>query len=445
MFRTPTLAGFVVLALLTTNIATAQHPRDSFYDYGVSACDPCEAVFCTPCESVFCDPCEPPGCKKSSLWDQVSIYGWVQAGISFNAHGSRSQYTDAPNGPCWRQLDALSGNSNLFMSKLPSDFTVYQTWIGVKKDLNTKHGFDWGFQVDTLFGTDANATQCFGDQRFDYDWGTGDYHLSFVQMFAEVGYRNLKIRAGKFGPAMVHEALPAPMTFFHSFSYICYNTVLTASGVTAEYKASDRLTFTAGWTTGMHNSFSNRFSDNGFVGKIVFSPSDGLKISYNLYVGRSNGFDKVANADQYGRNYDSATHVIQTAICTVSLGKHWLYMIECVCGNNNYLLGRDETGTFCYGINQHLIYTISPHWAVGLRAEWSQGHGTIFDLPYLTGGDGGDIYALTLGANWTPNNWFILRPEVRYDWTKYDNGCKPFAGGTQPNQLTAGVSVVVKF
>jgi len=63
----------------------------------------------------------------------------------------------------------------------------------------------------------------------------------------------------------------------------------------------------------------------------------------------------------------------------------------------------------------------------------------------MTGGDGCDLYSLTLGANWTPNDWFILRPELRYDWTKYYNGLLPFADGTQPNQLSAGGSAIVKF
>jgi len=423
MNRVLTAIVFVALPFLTANVAHSQHE----------------------CKPIFVDPCEPV-CQKNSLWDKVSLYGWVQAGISVNNHGDTNRYTDAePNGPCWRNLDAFSGNSYLFMSKLPSNFTVYQTWVGAKKDLDTKRGFDWGFQVDTMFGTDANATQAFGDQRFDFDWGTGDYHFSFVQLFGEVGYRNLKFRVGKFGPAMVHEALPAPMTFFHSFSYSCYNTVLTASGATAEYKVSDRLTLSGGWTAGMHNSFSNRFSDNGFVGKVLFAATNNVNFAYNLYLGESNGHNKVANAIDFGRDYDTATHAVQTLICTVNLGKRWLYMIEGQWGDNNYKNGVDKTRTNFCGINQHLIYTINKQWAVGLRGEWSYANGTIFDLPHLTGGDGGNLYSLTLGANWTPNAWFILRPEIRYDWTNYANGFKPFGNQTQAEQLTAGGSVVVKF
>ena len=433
MFRTLIVSVFVVLTLLTVKSAFSQHPRDSFYDCRILPCDPCEPLF------------DEPVCRKSALWDQVSIYGWVQAGISINAHGSTNRYTDAPNGPCWRNLDAFSGNSYLFMSKLPSDFSVYQTWLGAKKDLNTRHGFDWGFQVDALYGTDANAAQCFGDQTFDYDWGTGDYNVSIVQLFAEVGYRNLKVRVGKFGAAMVHEALPAPATFFHSFAYSCYNTALTVSGVLAEYKVNDRLTFAGGWTTGMHNSFSNRFDDNAFLGKIIFSPCNNLNFSYNLFFGQSNGYERVADAHLYGRDYDTATHVVQTLVCTLHLGKHWRYMVEGQWGNNNYELRFNETGTNFCGINQHLIYTINKCWAVGLRAEWSHARGTLFDLPHLTGGSGGNLYSLTLGANWTPNKWFILRPEIRHDWSKYSNGFKPFGGETKANQLSAGCSVVVKF
>ena len=444
MFRILTAAVFAALPLFIADVALSQHPRDPFPDRTFSACNPCEPIFFNPCE---------PACKKTSLFDQVSLYGWIQAGISFNDHGSTNRYTDAnPNTPCWRQLDANSGNSNLFMSKSPSNFTVYQAWLGAKKDLDTRRGFDWGFQLDTLYGTDANATQSFGDQRFDYDWGTGDYHFSFVQLFAEAGYRNLKFRVGKFGPAMVHEALPAPATFFHSFSYSCYNTVLTASGVTAEYKVNDRLAITGGWTTGMHNSFSNRFSDNGFVGKVVFAPASNVNLAYNVYYGESNGLNKVANAAQYGRNYNTATHVIHTLICTVNLGKRWLYMIEGGWAKNDYeQLAAPDTVTRSYGINQHLIYTINKRWAVGVRAEWSYAKGTIFDLPHLTGvngqpgGKGGDLYSLTVGTNWTPNAWLVVRPEIRYDWTDYANGHKPFAYNTKSNQLTAGGSVVVKF
>ena len=442
MFRISAIAIAVVLPLLSANVAFSQVVQDC----GISACDPCEweaNCYCTPCESLSCGSAA--GYRNGSLWDKISIYGWVQAGMTINDHGGRNLYTNAPNTPLSRQLDALSGNSYLLMSKQQSDFSVYQTWLGVKKDLDTKHGFDWGFQMDTFFGTDGKFGQCFGDQTFDYGWGSGDYDTAIVQAFGEAGYRNLKFRAGKFATGMTHEALPAPATFFHTISYTCYNVPLTATGVTAEYQVGERLSFSGGWTAGYHNSFENRFDDAGFLGNVRLRVTDNMNLSYNIYAGRSYGLDRRTDAAVYGRDYGLASHNAHTLICTLNLGKKWLYMIEGTFTENNYRGGPAAGRTYCGGINQHLIYTIDKAWAVGLRGEWANNNGTIFDVPPITGGEGCDLYSLTLCANWTPNTWFILRPELRYDWSNFNNDFYPFGYGTQSNQFSAGASFIVKF
>ena len=436
MFRVPAVSVLVFVSLFMANAIFAQ----LYQDCGISACNPCEqdaSLFCTPCGAGL-------SCGKSTFWDKISIYGWVQAGMTINDHGSRNSYTGAANAPCSRQLDAFSGNSYLLLSKQPTDFSVYQTWLGVKKDLDVTHGFDWGFQLDTLYGTDGKYGQCFGDHSFDYGWGSGDYDVSIVQAYGEVGYRNLTFRAGKFASAMTHEALPAVATFFHSQAYTCYNLPLTLFAVTAEYKLGKRLSLSGGWAPGYHNSFENRFDDTGFIGRAKLRVTDNMNLAYNVYVGKSYGFDKRADAALYGRNYDSASHAAHSLICTVNLGKKWFYMIEGVFADNTYINGGGRT--FCGGINQHLVYTVNKSWAVGLRGEWSNNNGTLFDIPpYTNGGEGCDIYALTLGANWTPNTWFTLRPEIRYDWSDYRNGFRPFANQTHANQLSAGGSFIVKF
>ena len=444
MYRTLTVAVISVVTLFMVNSAFSQ----SYQTCGVSACDPCDQT-----SNLFCNSCDPITgygcCGKGSFWDKISIYGWVQAGMTFNDHGCTNSYTGGPVSPCSRQLDAFSGNSYLLLSKQPTNFGVYQTWLGVKKDLDAAHGLDWGFTLDTLYGTDGKYAQCFGDQSFDYGWGSGDYDFSFVQAYGELGCRNLTLRAGKFASAMTHEALPALATFFHSQSYTCYNMPLTFFAVTADYKLSDRLTLSGGWTPGYHTSFGNRFDDNGFIGRVKLRVTDNVNLAYNVYAGKSFGFDKQADADLYGRVYNSASHSAHSLICTVNLGKQWLYMIEGVFADNNYDHNNRQAAqrTFCGGINQHLIYTVNKCWAVGLRGEWSNNNGTMFDIPdqAYSGGEGCDIYALSLCANWTPNTWFILRPELRYDWSDYNNGFKPFANGTQASQLSAGGSFIVKF
>ena len=393
----------------------------------VLARDLCFVTSCNPCEPVLFDPCQPVR-GKVSLFDQFNFYGWLQAGITVNNHGQKNTYGEGAI-PLDRNLEAFSGNSYLLMSKHPSDFSVYQAWLGVAKGADTSRGFDWGFNADVLFGTDAKYGQNFGDQTFDYGWGSGDYHTSIIQLYATLGYKDLQFRIGKFATGMTHEALPCVATFFHSYAFNCYNLPLHVSGVMADYSVNKQLSVSGGWNTGQQNSFENPAGDNAFLGKVVYTPSDRFKMTYNLYAGKTHGPE------------DTATNVSQSVSVAMNLNSKWLYMIETAWVDNRY---NDSDANSSYiGINQHLIYTFNDRWAAGLRGEWTRGNGTLFDP--TEDGAGGNLYALTLGANWTPNKWLIVRPELRHDWSVYNDGFRPFANGTQANQLSGGGSFIVKF
>ena len=378
----------------------------------------------------------------STAKSPFNFYGWMKGGITLNNHGNTNIY-GAPNAPASRNQDRYSGNSYLFMTEQQSDLKLSQLWLGMNKVIDTSHGFDWGFQGDYLYGTDAKYTQHFGDRSFDHDWGEGDYYSSFVQLYGEVGYYNLKFKVGKFAPGMVHEALPAVATFFNSTAYICYNTPLTVNGAVAEYKVNDCLTFSGGWTAGYHSSFDNRFGDNAFLGSVTLKTSRATALRYGVFCNDAN----FAPAPYFR---SAGTELVQTLVFTYQINRCWFYMIEGLYVDNNLDVPPD---TNAYGINQHLIYTICPKWSVGLRGEWHRAEGTLFDAqPYTwtnvaqdNGGQGGDLYALTFGANWNITPKFTIRPELRYDWADYNNGWKPFGNGTKSEQLSGGGSMIVKF
>jgi len=358
------------------------------------------------------------------------FYGWMKGGITVNNHGNTNSY-GAPKAPADRSQDFYSGNSYLLMTEQQSDIKLSQLWLGVTKAIDTSHGFDWGFQGDYIYGTDAKYTQNFGDKSFDHNWGQGDYYSSIAQLYGEAGYCNLKFKAGKFAPGMVHETLAAPATFFNSAAYICYNTPLTVNGVVAEYKVNNCLSFNGGWTAGYHSAFDNRFGDNAFLGGATLKTSRATALRYHLFYND--------NGNNHPQNRDS--ELIQTLIFTYNINRCWFYMIEGLYVDNDFVGGGS---TKAYGINQHLIYTLSPKWSVGLRGEWHHADGTLFDaLP--NGGDGGDIYALTLGANWNACQKITIRPEMRYDWTDFNNGRKLFGNGEKDQQLSAGGSVIMRF
>jgi len=370
------------------------------------------------------------------------FYGWMKGGITLNNHGNTTSY--GPNAlgvyaPASRNQEPDSGNSYLLMNEQQTDLKLSHLWLGMSKAIDTKHGFDWGFQGDYIYGTDAKYTQHFGDRSFDYNWGKGDYYSSIVQLYAEVGYCNLKFKVGKFAPGMTHEALPAVATFFNSAAYTCYNTPLTVNGAIAEYKVNDCLSFSGGWTAGYHSSFDNRFGDNAFLGNVTLKTSRATALRYGVFCNDAHG------DPAYDRFYDSGTEWVHMLVFTYQINRCWFYMIEGLYVDNDYKAAPDYT-TNAYGINQHLIRTISSKLSLGLRGEWHRAEGTIFDIPPITrGGQGGDIYALSFGANWNVSPKITIRPELRYDWANYDNGWQPFGGGTKSEQLTGGGSVVMKF
>ncbi len=436
----------------------------------VAVCDPCESAMCLPCEEVLCGPCDPydnifgkAGCKKKGFFDSVKFYGWIQAGINVNNHGNKNIYTDSP-GPASRNLSPMAGNSYILGFAQPADMKVNQLWFGMTKAKDTRHGWDWGFQADFMFGTDAKYAQCFGDQTFDFGWGSGDYYDAFVQLYAELGYKDLTLRVGKFATLMCHEAVPGPASFFYSHAYLCYNGPLTHQGAIAEYKVNDKWTILGGWTAGYHNSLENPLDDNAFLGQLRYTIDKDHALTYTLYQGWHNGYNKrsLESALSYNRSYYREQETTMSLRYTAQLNKRWFYMIEGLWSQGYMIdsMGDDGSGNIVnhgnltkksYGINQHLICTINKKWSAGFRFEWLSGHGTFCDIAPITGaqpgtaGQGTDLYELTFAVNWNVLPNVNIRPELRYDWSFYKDGFKPFGGGDESEQLMGGCAVTWSF
>ena len=102
-----------------------------------------------------------------------------------------------------------------------------------------------------------------------------------------------------------------------------------------------------------------------------------------------------------------------------------------------------------YGINQYLYYTHNDCWKFGARFEWFRDvsgirvHGARGTNPYV-GGSSGDFFGLTGGANWTPTENIVIRPELR--WDMFDGvGALPFNDGVSDSQITAAIDFVLSF
>ncbi len=364
------------------------------------------------------------GCQKTAVW----VGGWAESGIMGNSHGSRS------NGPMHTE-----GNNR-------TDYNLDQLYLFAEKELDTSNGFDWGFRLDTLYGTDGPITQSYGDESFDYGWGSNSdgYGLSLYQMIGAVGYKNLTVRGGKFYTPIGWEGVASQGNFFYSHSYCYWIEPSTHVGFTADYALNDKLTLIGGWTAGCENGFENRFGDNGMLFGAIWNATENSTFYYYTISGKThNGW--LTDLDDYklGQDVDYQDYWVQSLCWEWAPTDRFTYVMQYNVRNDSlYEIGTGARSNYSsYGINNHFLYRINDCWGIGLRAEWLRDNG---GYGYIDpSGDSANYYETTLGLKWDPNKHWSIRPEIRYDWA--DGAAKPFDDGTASNQLSAGLGVLLVF
>ena len=121
-----------------------------------------------------------------------------------------------------------------------------------------------------------------------------------------------------------------------------------------------------------------------------------------------------------------------------------------------------------YSFANYLFWEFSPQWEGGVRLEYFRdNNGYIISAPlrnesqlnnpgYWADGFAGTFWELTLGLNWYPNNNWVVRPEIRYDWFSPNASTTPRpygkplgqaigTGGNQLAQFYAGLDIIWQF
>jgi len=205
-------------------------------------------------ENCWVDPCDPCGVAKSPF----TFGGWVEMGIYGNSHGNRD------NGP-------MHTDSNR-----RTDFLMNQLYFYGEKELDSRRGFDWGARADLAYGVDSGSKQTFGDETFDFNWGTNrhGYGMSAYQLYGTLGYKELSVKAGKFYTPVGWEGSASKDNFFYSHSYCYWTEAATHMGVVADYNLTDRLTLSAGWVTGEDSSFKNPNNNKAVLAGFTYALTD---------------------------------------------------------------------------------------------------------------------------------------------------------------------------
>lgn len=383
------------------------------------------------------------------------LFGWVQDGFTWN-----------PASPS----DGL--NRPLMFNDQANDLMMNQLYLGLEKPL-AKDGTEWeiGGRIDLLYGSDARFVTASGWERKSAgtEHWNGDqqlYHLAIPQAYVEVAAPwgdGLSVRAGHFYASMGYEQIAAPENFFYSHAYqFVYGEPFTFTGAVAAYRPAPNVVTLLGFTAGWDNVDSDA-DPWGVLGAVGW---ESLDQRTTLILRAHSGAD-ITGVRMGGHRTDDARHFV-SLLFQQQLTDRLRYIVQPDFGYQEgarvVVNMAPMTITFdtakWYGINQYLIYQLTPQLAAGLRMEWfrDQDHSRLaVPIQFNPGGStfrGGDYVAVTAGLNWKPTNQICLRPEIRWDWSNFrGNGAVPggnagmraFDDGHSSQQWTLAMDVILSF
>jgi hypothetical protein len=393
-----------------------------------------------------------------SWWDTLTITGHIEAGITANG-------ANPSDGINFGHLFTDRANSPL----------LNQALLTIQRPLDPKAtGYDFGFKVQTMFGSDARFTHFLGEfdksisgrNQFDIVEAHALFHLPWLTP------GGVDVKVGQYVTLEGAEVIYAPDNLLYSHSYIFnFGIPFKHTGVMTTTHLNSVVDVYAGIDTGVNTTFGNSLDcftcgDNNtaaaFHGGLGLNLLDGaLTITGTTHIGPEN---------------PNTTAVRLACLCDPNNALRYLNDITAVWKVNDKLTlitdlnyARDDGfNASGYGVAQYFGYTINDWLKIVGRGEiWRDNDGFFvgsfpgaLDFVKFEHGDptaiafsgGRTTYgALTLGLNIKPMlpaalkvfDGAVIRPEIRYDTSL--NGTTPFGAGTKSSQFTFGGDVIVPF
>ncbi|MEO1992563.1 MAG: outer membrane beta-barrel protein [Pirellulales bacterium] len=409
---------------------------------------------------------------------EIYLYGWMQYGLGANNWG-------APfNGPVTMADRSWQGQLN-------------QLYIVLERETDGTDGVDLGGRLDLLFGTDYFYTTALGLDAYPLQplgieniasWGfSKDYGFALPQMYADVAYEGMTLRFGHFYSILGFEQVPAPGNFFYTHCLTMQFSPFTFTGFLGLWQPNEQITFLSGITTGWNNFFDNQpmigafaihnnnypgaGSTASYLGGVEFESSDKRQnlaitttignevttISRNPADGSLVGNRSLISTVYTNRLSSRLTWVFQN-------DNAWQFNANVNPGN----AGQQPGTAQWYSFVNYLFWEFTPKWQGAVRLEYFRdNNGYIVSAPlrneseldnpgYWTEGFAGSFWELTLGLNWYPNDNWLIRPEIRYDWFSPNSSTTPLpygrplgqginVSGDQYGQFYAGCDAVFQF
>jgi len=372
---------------------------------------------------------------------RFKLYGWIEAGLTGNPdppvdnHNFGHLFTDRANEPLLNQM-VITGERAL--------------------DPNAT-GFDWGFKVQFMYGSDARYIHSLGllddttDERVQPDFP--EVYASAHIPIPSTGGLDLKL--GKFVTLEGAETIDPRTNVFYSHTYIFnFGIPFNNSGFQSVLHVNKYLDLYGGINRGVNISLADNNASIAFEGGIGLNLLDGNLTTLAItHVG----------PEDPGDNHDY--RYLNDMTTTWKITKNFTSITDL-----NLIYDSISGGKWGGGGAQYFTYSINDWLQVGFRGEiWRdaegfyvaqfranndflhialQGRAVPFDPSNLGGGK-----TTYLGLTWgvtikpplpKPFAGLLIRPEVRYD-RALTTSFKPFEQNTSRDQVTLGFDVVLEF
>ena len=352
-----------------------------------------------------------------------------------------------------------------------------QILLTANKPLDPKAtGFDWGFKLQGMYGSDARYTHFLG--IFDQNPGPGyrnQFDITEANVLLHVPYLTeggIDIKAGLYTTPLGYETIDPSTNPFYSHTYIFnFGLPLKHTGILSTTHVNPLLDVYLGIDTGVNTTFGPSGDNNGAIAGIAgfgLNMMDGkLTVLALSHFGPENPSRALA---PLGFNANAYMRYLNDVVVTWKATDKLTLVTEANWIRDNFL-GFNQTGkpgpADAYGIAQYLSYTLSETATFNARLEVYRDANNVFvasftgnndfvrgelGLPFLspvlTASAPTTYGALTLGVTFKPNlpapiTGLLIRPEFRYDTSL--NGTKPFKDGTNTGQLTLASDFVLTF
>ncbi len=394
-----------------------------------------------------------------SWWDTVTITGHVEAGFTLNS-------VNPPDGVNFGHLFTDKANR----------LVLNQSVLTIQRPLDPKAtDYDFGFKVQTMYGSDARATQFLGEFAYSID-SINQFNIVEAHGLAHLPWLTsggVDLKFGHYVTLEGAEVIYAPDNPLYSHSYIFnFGIPFKHTGIMTTTHVNETVDIYAGVDTGVNTTFGNNglpSRNNGDNNKAVaFHGGIGLNNLLNgaltilatTHIGPENP-DTLGTRVACGCDPNSALRYLNDITATWKVTDKLTLITDL-----NYIRD-DGFRADGYGVAQYVVYTINDWLKIAGRGEiWRDNNGFFvaafpghFDfvnlelgLPNGSYGGGRTTYgALTVGLTMTPPvpinpfgiKQIIMRPEVRYDTSL--NNTTPFATGTKKSQFTFGGDIIVPF